>query len=1149
MERLILPLENGVTGVVGPNGCGKSNIVDALRWVLGETNARSLRGGLLEDVIFNGTDKLRPLGLAEVTLTLKSESESLYKDIATGSKEGELQAQLEIAESQIQQVSAKLKELTKENTEKEIREEEIREESPVTEDSDHSSGALTEQTSGTKPHLRVISSDESVSDLPVSSESVSDDESNSVQDLTLEHSQPVSQAVLDQKYGWLKGSSEVQVTRRLYRSGESEYFLNQTPCRLRDLKEFFRIVGLSARTFTIVAQGEVSRIVTAKPDQRRKIFEEAAGVLGLRDKIAAAERRLKDTADNVARLEDIEKEVSRQVSGLKRQANRAKRREGLKAELLECEVSVLTERMRRSVKKQSTLQTSHGLEKERENELLQIHQESSAKEESLRSELLQAEIQSEELRANLDTLRDAVNERGRKEESFRSRINELTAIREAKATETSRTSERVSVLNERKLASEKLLEDLTKEEAQLKEKLNDIDSELEKRLKQHETNVEQAKTKVLEEEKRVQSLREEISLISGELIATRKQLHADSLYDLLESEGGNEFAKLVEDIHGEAPKLLAEYLDIDPSYVTAVQVALGKRASFFVVEKAAELAKGFREEQLKSDKEQLKQFWFGLLKTTESAQSLNTDNSVESLSQLGLVPLTDFVTTQRSEIAELISKLLFNVYFTPSYDDALNLLERGSIPKGVTLITKNGEMFSEYSCVTPRKQHGILDIKQHLSDIERKESTLRSELAEFEKALNVKKEELVANERKFLSAKDEKKQKDQLLIDITNNIGTVQGKLDAEKRVLSEVKEDLTDTESQQRELLGVLSTLENQGAETNSSLELLLQDDHSKIADEVSVVRDKLQGKDEIRKELRKQYDNLRSSSESEWRTLEDTRQKVSSLELDIEKVRLEQEHILHSAQERLPESEFTTVSNLPTRGDVDDLSVIDDSQFEELEERATAIRSQLHREGEVDPNSIEEFERESSRLEELVAQKKDLTEASRTLQKTVDMLREQSVTRFVATFEKVKEHFVALMPRLFGGGKADLSLSNPDDPLEAGIEVTLRPPGKKPKSLDLLSGGEKALTATALIISLFLVRPSPLCVLDEVDAPLDEANLVRFLSLVKEMSAHTQFMVITHNKASMTAADRLVGVTMQKPGASTVLTVSLDEAYEHVA
>ena len=219
------------------------------------------------------------------------------------------------------------------------------------------------------------------------------------------------------------------------------------------------------------------------------------------------------------------------------------------------------------------------------------------------------------------------------------------------------------------------------------------------------------------------------------------------------------------------------------------------------------------------------------------------------------------------------------------------------------------------------------------------------------------------------------------------------------------------------------------------------------------------------------------------------------------------------------------------------------------EFRQKLLQVRNRIVREGEVDPSTIDLYEEENARLEPLMAQKSDLEDASATLRQTIERLTKASEKRFLATFEAVRANFERLVPRLFGGGKADLELTDPTNPIQSGVDIIVRPPGKKPKSLELLSGGEKALCATALIFAMFLERPSPLCVLDEVDAPLDEANLLRFLEVVQEMSQHTQFLMITHNKQSMAVSNALVGVTMQEPGASSVITVSLQEALQQVA
>ena len=269
-----------------------------------------------------------------------------------------------------------------------------------------------------------------------------------------------------------------------------------------------------------------------------------------------------------------------------------------------------------------------------------------------------------------------------------------------------------------------------------------------------------------------------------------------------------------------------------------------------------------------------------------------------------------------------------------------------------------------------------------------------------------------------------------------------------------------------------------------------------------------------------------------------------MSHLTLESQKIELELGNIRERVRDDYGEGVLQIV--IAEYGETERLS---GEERKELVDSVAKLKSRINREGEVDPTSIERYEEEKNRLDDLITQRNDLEDAARTIKRTIERLTETSERRFLETFDAVQENFSKLMPRLFGGGRGSIELLDPSNPLESGVEIIARPPGKKLKRIELLSGGEKALCATGLIFSMFMVRPSPLCVLDEVDAPLDDANLVRFLSVVKEMSKRTQFILITHNKHSMATVDRLVGVTMQQPGASKVLSVSLEEAYSHVA
>gem|GEM_PF-823412 len=1153
MERLVLPIKDGVTGVVGPNGCGKSNIVDALRWVLGETNARSLRGGLLEDVIFNGTDKLRPLGLAEVSLTVSSDGESLFDDIIGNSREGELQSQLDEAEAHIEEVSQQLKKVQRITADDSdwVTQEAEGEAAPETRNTEHDQSAESSASDNDEgaPKLRVLSPGDSFSeDDSLSDEEITADELGA-QHYSSTLSAGVSEQVLQQKFGWLKSVSEVQVTRRLYRSGEAEFFLNKTPCRLRDLKEFFRVIGISARTFTIVAQGEVSRIVTAKPEHRRQIFEEAAGVLGLRDKIAASERRLKDTADNIARLEDIEREIERQVNSLKRQASRARRRESLKHELYESESSLFREKLRRvSARKRELSEVVATLE-EREQKILSTTSGASGEEEVLRGELLATELLVEQLREQLDALKEEVNVRGRKEESLKGAQHELKMLFEAKGTEGKRVVERLNTLLDRKNQSQQRMGTLSAKEESLSQKLRELEVSGVDRLQQLDEEVRELRKSIRGREEQSQGLRDVLRKVEGELDATRKQMREQARPEVLNHDESQKLESLIRSIEGDMPRVFAELFEVEPEYTKAIQAAIGERASYFVASRAADLAEvlGEYSEQRQEALDE-SGFWYGLL---QGALEENQSSGEPVIEQEVEVPLNAMpamsVVTAEPLAQSLLGSLLSRVFIVPSFAEGLQLFRSAAIPPASLVVTRAGQCISPESISVPQKERGLLDIQQEISQLVQRKEDMELQFSGLEQQIMAERQTLTEREEELGKALRQKQEHEQAVREMSKELGSIKGYLSAEQQALEQVEHDIIRSREYEVELQNRVQELEQRRETVESELAELLKSDASGLHTNLRELVEQLNSKDSERRSLRERFEEARGQAEVERRELESLRQTLATRKLELERGSMEIEHIHESIQERLPEEYQDRV--LDHEGEQIEADGIGDHALEDLEEQVRNIRAQLLREGEVDPSSIERFEEESKRLDDLKAQKSDLEAASLTLRKTVQLLREQSVERFRVTFESVREHFIKLMPRVFGGGSADLELTNDDDPLEAGIMITVRPPGKKPKSLDLLSGGEKALCATALIVSLFLVRPSPLCVLDEVDAPLDEANLVRFLSLVKEMSSETQFLLITHNKASMSAADRLVGVTMQRPGSSSVLQVSLEEAYAHVA
>jgi chromosome segregation protein len=428
MERIVLPLEGGVTGVVGPNGCGKSNIVDAIRWVLGETRARTLRGDVLEDVIFNGTDKLRPLGLAEVTMTLRASSGDFFSDLVANSFNAE-----GLADSILGTQPVVIEEAHQEDPE--------------------------QAGPSSPPRLTVIEgrlgkTEEDLREADRLAENASKIEGNSNQQSV--HPLPASEAKKQSeptpfltRFAWLKSVNEVQVTRRLYRSGESEFFINRVPCRLKDMKELFRAAGIGPKAYTIVAQGEVSRIVTARPEERRLILEEAAGVLGLRDKVAAAQRRLEETSTNLARVDDVIKEVSRQVQSLKRQASRAKNRKELKDQIAALEQKISADRFLELEQRRGELAKEDGQGLDGEHQADANLHKYQAIELEARNGLMSMDVEGDDIRSKIDSIKEEINTRLQSEGDRRSRLSELRAFISSTRTEIEKLAQHRALLETR----------------------------------------------------------------------------------------------------------------------------------------------------------------------------------------------------------------------------------------------------------------------------------------------------------------------------------------------------------------------------------------------------------------------------------------------------------------------------------------------------------------------------------------------------------------------------------------------------------------------------------------------------------------------------------------------------------------------------
>lgn len=1092
MEKLILPLDSGVTGVVGPNGCGKSNIVDAIRWVLGETRAKSLRGGTLEDVIFNGTDKLKPLGLAEVSLVLRADDENFFGDLVSQNLE---------ADNLLKEISESVdssNELEEESSEE-------REEEPQKH--------KFEVIDGNKGQTEEEDSDQEAS--------LTDSQGSSVT--------PESARLLN-RMSWLKSANEIQVTRRLYRSGESEFFINKVVCRLKDIKELFRAVGLGARAYTIVAQGEIGRIVTAKGEERRKILEEAAGVQGFREKIAVAERRLKDTSVNISRIDDIITEVERQVRSLKRQANRAKNRASLKASVRELEEQIYYEQCL-EIKQQirSINESKENLRAEIEEKKQSLVEVKNGDQE-LKLELDELEKSSNELRAEVSAIRDKLNQKQINKATIKSKLSNIETFIESNLSAIENSNNRIASYKE-KLAP--ISEELEKLGAKINDKKDDIskvNTDTYQEVKERQSELVGFEDALHKSRKEKQIEREKLVHIEAELRVIEKQIKS-----ILLKSGAIDNNSNVE--------VLSDKISVDEKYARALQAVIGDLASFQLVDNPHSTGSSYIADYKEKRAKEVSGF------VGKGFQGSEPYNNLD-LAQLASKSILDLVVVS-SDVKPAITQILKYTYVVEELSSLVSYLDTNieklkSSNPDIRFVTLEGEVVTLNTFAPYQEASGLIELKS-------RKTVLDSNLEEQKEKLNNVDNQLENLEQKVKLGKEvlnqsrEKHEEAQKTLRLhEHQLAMLEGEARGQEKTKSSM---LNNIEYAEKEIANFHSKLKSYEVEKENVARQLLEiekdNEDEKLSKDLEAANATFSGIEKSRSVKRDELIRITNMIESRRRALEETQQKLSDLNVKSERYSVELKYLFESVES----SENEDLKEIIEEVSADSLSRLSKDELTAAKDELQQIRNRINREGEVDSSSIERLEEEEARLNDLVTQRDDLNSAKQTLSSTILKLREISTERFIKTYEAVSANFSKLIPRLFGGGKGELSLSEPDNPLESELLITVRPPGKKLKSLELLSGGEKAICATGLIFAMFLERPSPLCILDEVDAPLDDANVGRFLSAVKEMSEKTQFIMVTHNKQSMSVADNLVGVTMQQPGASKVLQVSLNEAYQHVA
>ncbi|RWZ60522.1 chromosome segregation protein SMC [Halobacillus fulvus] len=1169
-ERVTVDFVPGVTAVVGPNGSGKSNITDAIRWVLGEQSARSLRGTKMEDIIFAGSDSRKALNMAEVTLTLD----------------------------------------------------------------------------------------------------------NSDQTLPLEY-------------------DEVSVTRRVYRTGESEFYMNNQACRLKDIIDLFMDSGLGREAFSIISQGKVEEILSSKPEERRSIFEEAAGVLKYKQRKKKAEFKLAETQENLNRVEDILYEIDGQLEPLKEQAAIAKDYLEKKAELKQVEISLLI----------TQIESLH----QDWQQLLQNLTEVKQKEEQLRSEI-EAEETSvgsqrekvkgldesiDELQENLLFLtkelqslegkKDLMKERHKHFEENKEKIEQeqleladkveslqkvvteetekLTKAKEARRETNKELKQTNEALNQDLQAIEDQIEDLKSEYIDL---LNEQAAKrnekqlLEKQLSQisYKKDHQQDKFKDLREERKL--LENKLNQLSEELASVsslRQQKEAEwqqLLSDLKDNKQAYEDwqeklykgyqyleklkskKEMLEDMKedfsgyyqgvrevlkarqkGQLPGVegaVLELIDIPSHLMTAIETSLGAQAQHIVVkdEKTGRQAIHWLKQHNKGratflplDAIQPRSI-FGQAANQLTQQEgfvgiavdlVKFDPAYQKAIQhlLGHIVIAD-----KLENANAIARFLNRKYRIVTLEgDVVN--PGGSMSGGAQkkanqsiftrekelqeLTEKIQEFSGKASCVEQKVQQLKATIasqeedsktmEQEVARLKTSEYEQQSEQRELQVRVNHLNDQLELFDQDQAQYDQDRVQADQQLetlgtdlTDLSSKLEQIQSKIDELTVTKDQQKMDEENLQKRRHELQvqlaeqessvrnqqekaeryqADLESVQSQLDESREAFKQLLEvvdsnQTEEEMVEEIEDMKQRKQTTTELiqsRRRERDQYSHEIQQAENRLkeknRHLQNFVQDIQQKEVKANRMDVELENMLNYLQDEYVMTFEKAKRDYPHVEDVDKAST-----------QVKLIKRGIEELGTVNLGSIEEYDRIKERYEFLKGQQEDLLEAKGTLHSVIGEMDVEMHRRFEDTFTKIRDEFSVVFRELFGGGRAELKLTEPDDLLETGVDIVAQPPGKKLQNLNLLSGGERALTAIALLFSILRVRPVPFCVLDEVEAALDEANVDRFAKYLKEFSARSQFIVITHRKGTMEHSDVLYGVTMQESGVSSLVSVRLEEAPE---
>ncbi len=1154
VDPTTVPLPGNLNGIVGPNGCGKSNIIDAVRWVMGESSAKHLRGDSMADVIFNGSSARKPVGQATIEVVF-----------------------------------------------------------------DNSDGSLG---------------------------------------------------------GEYANYNEISIKRTITRDGQSVYHLNGTRCRRRDITDIFLGTGLGPRSYSIIEQGTISRIIEARPEELRMFLEEAAGISKYKERRRETEKRIRHTRENLDRLSDLRDELEKQLARLKRQARTAARYKVLKeeerlvkAQLQALRWAVLNEQataaeshlreqetvlesaiakqraVEADIEKQRALQADasdnhnvvqsrfysvgadiarleqsiqHARERraQQQHDLAQLEKDAQETSQHLESDQLRiGELESRltaltpdlenaeqqhQVAGESRTTAEAVMQEWQSEwDSFNQQATEPARQADVERTRIQHLEQRLIQLQQR---CEKLQQELTEQSASAVEQ--DI-ADLQRKLIQTEAEVQQNQQALEQHQQRISELRDVTHQRGEQLDETRRQLQdlrgrSASLEALQQAALGKEQGAVSQWLNGQhlqdAPRL-AEELQVEEGWERAAECVLGSHLEAVCVEGVdplAELLGSFEEGTLT------------LFDTQTTSSATSTDKGDSLLSKI--------------QAPWSLDALLAGAYVTEDLNSALAM--RSRLAPHESVVTRDGIWLGKGWLRVVRDtdaKAGILQREQELKSLAAEITQLTDKVQGLQNQLEAERSQLHeleqdrdtaqasynqashahAEQQSRLNARRSQLEQAQALQDkLETELQELRGQMEADQQALQSARstletalEQMGGLEQQREELIrqrdsqrAVLEEARSRAQQTrnhaheiklkvetlntelnstrqamerlNSQLEQVrgrreeldkaLSESEAPLAEMNQELEQLLEQRVTVEAELaeaRKQLEAI----EHELRQLDEARGQAEQGVLDVrsqlEQIRINQQEVKvrrQTIEEQIAESGFELkplLEEMPQEANEMDWH----NRVEELEQK-------INRLGPINLAAIEEFEQQSERKEYLDAQNDDLTEALQTLENAIHKIDRETRTRFKETYDKVNSGLKELFPRLFGGGHAYLEMTD-EDLLDTGVTVMARPPGKRNSTIHLLSGGEKALTAVALVFAIFELNPAPFCMLDEVDAPLDDANVGRYCEMLKAMSDHTQFVFITHNKVTMEVARHMTGVTMHEPGVSRLVAVDIDEAVKLAA